>query len=109
MKSTRGRNLNSVLLVTISVIVGACSASVAFLLLSTLGGNGNLADASTDLKPPDPTLSVQNGISDDGREHDALVTGSIVTTTNIHSLDELSEYESPFDRSIALRGMLSKG
>ncbi len=99
--------MNTVLLVTISVIVGACFASAVFLVLPKPSGKGNLADTSTNLKPPEPTRSVQNGTTEDGRERDALLTRSMVTTANIHSLDELSEYKSPFDRSIALRGMLS--
>ena len=107
MQLFKNRNLNSVLLVTLSVIVGACFASAVIFVLYNPVGDGGATRAVTNLDQSEPTQSVQNGTTGDADEHDASLTRSVFVPTNIQSLDELSEYRSPFDRGIALRGMLS--
>lgn len=107
MQLFKNRNLNSVLLVTLSVIVGACSASAVIFVLYNPVGDGGATRAVTNLDQSEPTQSVQNGTTGDADEHDASLTRSVFIPTNIQSLDELSEYRSPFDRGIALRGLLT--
>ena len=107
MKSSQNRNLNPMLLVTVSVIVGACSATAVIFVLSRFGDDGTAASASTNLEPIEPIQSVQEEPTVDKIEPDVVATRPTTPSKNIQSLDELSQFKSPFDRSIALHAFLS--
>ena len=108
MKSSQKRNLNSVLLVTVSVIVGACSATAVIFMLSAFRDAGNATGSDTNLEQPRPNQSVHNEkVADDGERH-VPSTRPLSTSKSLQSLEDLKQFESPFERRNALRSMLSE-
>ena len=107
MKSSQKRNMNSVLLVTVSVIVGACSATAVIFALSLFGDGGTPTDAGTNVGSLEPIHSVQSGTTADRNEPGVGSTRPTSPSTSIQSLEELGQYKSPFERSIALHVLLS--
>ncbi|MCY4144391.1 MAG: hypothetical protein OXG08_11995 [Gammaproteobacteria bacterium] len=102
MKSSPISNLNSALLVTVSVIVGASAATVVIVVLWLLDNQDSATSSSANVDQQESLKLAQQGLVS---EHDEIEVDSSSPPSErqrIQTLSDLNQFMSPFERSFSL-------
>ena len=94
--------MNSVLLVTISVIVGASSATAVIFGLSMLDRDNGVAISNATVDQQEIVELVQHGSVSDHDESDVGSDSPLSESRSIQTLSDLNQFKSPLERSVAL-------